>query len=61
MERYQSGAGDQVKNAATLHSAIEPALLIGVGIAQMLRDQNSHAEFGQLVNRFQSMPAVLAV
>jgi hypothetical protein len=55
---YKSGAGDQGENAATLHSAIEPALYVGVGIAQMLEDQSRGVEFADLAHRLEAMPPV---
>jgi hypothetical protein len=34
---------------------------IGVGITQMLRDENGNAEFADLADRFQAMPPVHSV
>jgi hypothetical protein len=58
---YKWGAGDQGENAATLYHTILAALPIGIGITQMLNDTNGNATFGDLANRFQSMPPVPVV
>jgi len=55
---YKWCIGDQGENAATLHSAILAALTVGVGITQIIKDMSGNAEFGDLSNRFQSMPPV---
>lgn len=55
---YKWSIGDQGENAATLHYTILAALTIGAGITQMLKDTSGNAEFGDLSNRFQSMPPV---
>ncbi len=58
---YKWCIGDQGENAATLHHTILAALAIGVGITQMLKDKNGNAAFGDLSDRFQSMPPVPVV
>ncbi len=58
---YKWCIGDQGENAATLHHTILAALAIGIGITQMLKDKNGNAAFGDLSDRFQSMPPVPVV
>lgn len=53
---YNWCIGDQDENASTLHLTILAALAIGVGISEMLEEVIGNAEFGDLADRFQSMP-----
>lgn len=55
---YRWGPGNAGEIAATLHYAVLAATNVGVAITQMLGDKEGNARFGELSERFLTMPKV---
>lgn len=59
--RYHFEPGTPTENAATLHVAVQAALSVGLGVADVVSVPDSNAVLAQLADRFSSMPAVAPI